>query len=137
MFPSLVTCFILKLCHAHMNCLRNVIKKYTLRKKIYVTRMYSSRMRTDRGSGHLIVGGEGGVSLPVEGGCLPEPPMGRHPPLYHTSLAPANRITERCKNITFPHTSYVVGNNSKRHKEEKMTLMSLCFILMQPTEVEI
>ena len=96
--------------------------------------MHSSRMRTDRRSGHLggrgvcLLGGAclftwrgcfltcGGVWLP--GGSVwarhtprqtPIPPWA-HQPLYTTPL-PVNRMTDRCKNITFSGSlRYAVGN---------------------------
>ena len=58
------------------------------------TRMHSSRMRTVRCSGCLGRGGcvGGGVCLGGAGVCLG----------VYTSPPPVNRITDRCKNITFP-----------------------------------
>ena len=84
-----------------------------LRRKQVKTRMHSSGMRTARFNGHLYRGMSAWVSV-CPGGCLsgwclprwvytpwtqrqtpPSGPRGRHPSLV-------NRMTDRCKNITFP-----------------------------------
>ena len=85
------------------------------KKKCSQRRMHSSRMRIARlltVSQHALLGGgcvpargmylplactRGGVYLP--GGYLP-----RYSP-------PVNRMTDRCKNITLPQTSFAGGNN--------------------------
>ena len=67
-----------------------------------ITRMHSSRMRTARSSGRP---GGGGVSTRHPPGSRP-PPRSRHPPV--------NRITDACKNITVPQTSFAGGNNYKK-----------------------
>ena len=63
---------------------------------------------------------EGGVCLFVGGPWVDTPPVRQpfipHPiytshPLYTTPPPPVNRMTDGCKNITFPHTSYAVGKN--------------------------
>ena len=96
----------------------------------FLARMHSSRMRTVRNSSHLLSWG-GGVSIPLEqapprsGTSIPQssPPPSRHPPsqsrpppqkptprhagippAMHAGIAhpsPVNRMTDRCKNITF------------------------------------
>ena len=60
-----------------------------------------NRMRTDRGSSHL--GGGGGADHPH----TPPPPDQTH------HLLPVNRMTDRCKNITVPHTSYAIGKKRR------------------------
>ena len=74
------------------------------------TRMHSSRMRTARFSGRLYR--EGGW------GCLPLGPGG----VYHTSLSPppppwTEWLTDRCKNITLPQTSFAGGKDEEHVKE--------------------
>ena len=60
------------------------------------TRMHSSRMRTTRSSGRP----GGGVS-----------PRTRHSPPGADPPPPVNRITDACKNITLPQTSFAGGKN--------------------------
>ena len=56
--------------------------------------MHSSRMRTVRCSGRLMVGG---------GGCLPGGGWSVQGGVYPGGVSPpVNRITDRCKNITLP-----------------------------------
>ena len=83
--------------------------------------MHSSRMCTDRGSSHLR-GGGGRVCLPggsayggsaFLGACLPGvvclPGAGGGLPC-HEGRPPCEQNTDRCKNIAFPHTLYVVSS---------------------------
>ena len=68
------------------------------------TRMHSSRKRTGR-------------SLTVSWRVCPnflgfKPLLDADPPL-DTDPSPVNRMTQRCKNITFPQTSFAGGNNIK------------------------
>ena len=56
--------------------------------------MYSSRMRTVRSSSHVCVGS----------------PREQAPPRDQTP--PVNRMTNSCKNITLPQTSFSGGNKS-------------------------
>ena len=92
------------------------------------TRMHSSRKRTVRFSCHLgggsawgggcvFLGGvclrvgclPGGVCLAVGGvcpvRCTPPPPI----VCWDTHSTPVNRMTDRCKNITFSQTSFAGG----------------------------
>ena len=70
----------------------------------YITRMHSSRMRTVRSSSRLLGGGicprEGGLPKGgvCPGGCVSCIPVcnGANTP------PPVDRMTDRCKNITFP-----------------------------------
>ena len=90
---------------------------YGLLKFYFQTRMHSSRMRTARSSGRP--GGSPPGTPPWErhlpseqaplGADPPEqtPPGTRHPP---GSRPPLNRMTNRCKNITLPRTSFAGGN---------------------------
>ena len=50
-----------------------------------------------------------GVCL-VRGGCVPGP--GGWYPSMHWGRPPVNRITNRCKNITLPQTSFADGKNT-------------------------
>ena len=59
------------------------------------TRMHSSRMRTVRSSGRLLGGVCPGGGVSAREGVHPSMHWGRHPP-------PVDRMTDRCKNITFP-----------------------------------
>ena len=61
--------------------------------------MHSSRMRTVRCSGRL--GRGGGVSA-WRGVCLGGVCLGVYSPRPRGRHLPVNRITDRCKNITFP-----------------------------------
>ena len=59
--------------------------------------------------GGCLLQGEGGVcsrgrGVSAPGGCL----LVRYPP-------PVNRMTNRCKNITLPQTSFAGGNNAIRY----------------------
>ena len=101
-----------------------------------ITRMHSSRMRPARFNGHLYWGGVVYPGRCVQGvcvqeavclgvcpwGCTPPRPRGRHPfaPLHvgihsppiacwDTHNPPVNRMTDRCKNITFPQTSFAAS----------------------------
>ena len=65
---------------------------YTPHTIVIITRMHSSRMRTVRCSGCLLV--EGGLS--AQEGVCPGRVSVRRPPLWTES------ITDRCKNITLP-----------------------------------
>ena len=66
------------------------------------TRMHSSRMRTARSSGR-----PGGLhQAPPRDQA---PPPSRPPGTRHTP-PPVNRMTNRCKNITLPQTSFAGGN---------------------------
>ena len=68
---------------------------------VHLSRMHSSRMRTARFRGCL-PGGVCPVGCVYLGGvCL----GGVHP------SPPVNRMTDSCKNITLPQTSFVGGNN--------------------------
>ena len=105
------------------------------------TRMHSSRMRTARFNGHLYRWGGGclpswGVSRGVVfacvvsargvcvyqhamgSGCLPLPHcmLGyTHPLPLHVGIhPPLNRMTDRCKNITLPQTSFAGGNYTRK-----------------------
>ena len=49
------------------------------------------------------------TSLPPKNPA-PPPPRTRHPPL-EPGTPPVNRITDTCKNITLPQTSFAGGNN--------------------------
>ena len=64
--------------------------------------MHFSRMRTGRSSGR-----PGGVSTkpPRDQTHTPLPPPGPDTP------SSVNRMTNRCKNITLPQTSFAGGNN--------------------------
>ena len=82
------------------------------------TGMHSSRMRTARlltVSQHALPGGgmylPGGV--PARGcTCLGGvPARGYLPAGYLPRYPPMNRMTDRCKNITLPQTSFEGGNN--------------------------
>ena len=97
------------------------------------TRMYSSRMRTARlltvsqqykgstcpGGVYLPRGCTGPGGVPAQGVHLPMgvylpggggvPAQGGYLPRY--SPHPVNRMTDRCKNLTLPQTSFAGGNN--------------------------
>ena len=94
-----------------------------LEKHMSTTRMHSSRMRTARSSSH-----PGGLhqAPPPEQAPLDQapphckacwdstPPAARHagiPPVMHAGIAPppVNRMTNGCKNITLPQTSFAGG----------------------------
>ena len=71
-----------------------------LYKKLLQTRMHSSRMRTARSSSR-----PGGLHQAPPGPDPPgpgTPPGTRHPPGSGPPPPPVNRITDTCKNITFP-----------------------------------
>ena len=83
-----------------------------------ITRIHSSRMCTDRDSDHLWGGGVSLGRQPPRTDTCPRADT----PFYTTPLSiphplsiplphPMNRMTDTCKNITFPHTSYAVRNN--------------------------
>ena len=102
----------------------NVIALYILF-SFLKTRMHSSRMHTDRDSGHVV-------------GCLPRQPPGQtphpgqipppplcttppshiflvlhHVPLHHTPIyntSPVSRMKHACESITFPATRSVITN---------------------------
>ena len=82
---------------------------------ITVTRMHSSRMHTACSSSR-----PGGLyQAPPRDQAPPgADPPDQAPPREQTPLPrdqatppPVNRMTDRCKNITFPHTSFAGGNN--------------------------
>ena len=91
-------------------------KTWQRQTKIIITRMHSSRTRTARFKGHLYrrgsaqrLGVEGGVCRGcVSRGCLPGGSVqGVYTPAhcmlgYKRSPPPENRMTDRCKNISFP-----------------------------------
>ena len=58
--------------------------------------------------------------MPGPGGCLPGPGLGGCPPGLGGIPActeadpPVNRMTDRCKNITLPQTSFAGGNNNTK-----------------------
>ena len=99
------------------------ISGFTARKQKKKTRMHSSRMRTTRSSSR-----PRGVSTrypPGPGTPPPEtrhPPGTRHPPEQTPPISgtpgtrhppPVNRMTNRCKNITLPQTSFAGGNQQQ------------------------
>ena len=68
--------------------------------EMYQTSMHSSRMRT----AHLLT-----ISLMYPGGgCLPR---GSVCPIACWDTPPVNRMTDRCKNISLPQTSFASCNN--------------------------
>ena len=86
--------------------------------------MHSRKMRTARlltVSQHALFAGAGGVNLwpgeylptgvylPGGGGGVYLPGGGRYLPRY-SPPPPVNRMTDRCKNITLPQTSFAGGN---------------------------
>ena len=89
------------------------------------TRLHSSRMHTAHsltvspsmlwwGGGRYLVGGVPGLRVGaclVPGGCLPG--SGGGPVSQHAlrQIPPMNRMTDRCKNITLPQTSFAGGKN--------------------------
>ena len=82
--------------------------------------MHSSGMRTARlltVSQHALPGGVPGwgVYLPGGGTCPGTPPV--------------NRITDTCKNITLPQTSFAGGNKSHKHLdlEDKICVVKTLF----------
>ena len=77
---------------------RNYFTTTTRNGKAHSTRMHSSRMRTARSSSR-----PGGVSTRHPPGSRPHPEQACPPPV--------NRMTDRCKNITLPQTSFAGGNN--------------------------
>ena len=101
----------------------------------YITRMHSSRMRTARFSGCLGLSALGrGVCLglcvcPKGGGlprgCLPKGclPRGVHPLPIACYDTPSIRITDKCKNITFPRI---------RLRAVKIMFSGMYYFLMRP-----
>ena len=86
---------------------------------IFTTRMHSNRMRTARSSNR-----PGGFHQETPPGSrLPReqtPPAARHAGIPPAMLAgipptppPMNRMTDRCKNITLPQTSFAGGNDKR------------------------
>ena len=108
----------------------------TNNKLYFITRMHSSRMRTVCSSSRLFGVGvcpERGVCLGVSSrGCLPiggcvysSMHWGRHPP-------PVDRMTDRCKNITFPQLRLrTVIKTSNPLLISKITFLGLRHMLMQ------
>ena len=93
----------LKSCHILLNINTQFFKKkrYIIKFSMpenTVTRMHSSRMRTDRGSSHL---GGGGRESIFFGAGLP----------CQEGRPPSCGQSDACENITFPHTTYAVGKN--------------------------
>ena len=85
------------------------------------TRMHSSRMRTARYSGCL-GGCLPGGCLSRERGCLPKECT---PPGPKAAIPPVNRITDRCKNITFSQLLLRTVNSSfflKSQKSHNLTI---------------
>ena len=71
------------------------------------TSMHSSRMRTAR---LLTVSHRIRVEVSAYGGCLPRRCVSQHA-MGQTSPPLVDRITDRCKNITFSKTSFAGGKN--------------------------
>ena len=78
------------------------IYPYNVNQNKWQTRMHSSRMRTTCTSSR-----PGGS--PQGTPRADTPPWTRHPP--GPGIPPVNRMTDRCKNITLPQTSFAGGNN--------------------------
>ena len=97
------------------------------------TRMHSSRIRTARllTVSRSIPWGEGGLPNPPDADPLldadppplldadPHPFLDADPPghvtcntCWEVNPHPVNRMTDRCKNITSPQTSFAGGNNT-------------------------
>ena len=74
------------------------------------TSMHSSRMRTASLLTIPTVSEEGGAvrGVSARGGICP---VGVSAPLHAGIHPPVNRMTDRCKNITLPQTSFVGGTN--------------------------
>ena len=71
----------------------------------------------------------------VWGACVAYLPWTPPPPPPRTDHLPVvNRMTERCKNITFPHTTYAVGNNRRQtevsviHVRKSITNIFILFL---------
>ena len=97
------------------------IRKYHVALKFMIkTRMYSSRPRTARLSTISLHELPGGV--PAKEGCTCQggapaqwgvPAQGGYLPRYSP---PVNKMTDRCKNITLPQTSFARGNKNVKSK---------------------
>ena len=84
--------------------------------------MHSSRMRTTRSSSCPGGSPPGTSREQTPPGADPPPPQSRPPTARHAGIPPAmhagmppppvNRMTDRCKNITLPQTSFAGGKNS-------------------------
>ena len=115
-----------------------------LTQKKLPTSMHSSRMRTARlltASPNMHSAEEGvcsrrGVSGPREGGSSPRGHGGvcsgegvsQHAP---RQTPPVNRMTDRCKNISLPQTSFVGGKNRLAHPPLKLpTLWEILGLLL-------
>ena len=63
------------------------------------------------------------MHAPQEQPCIPPPRSNLAPPGATMNTPPVNRMTNRCKNITLPQTSFAGGNNEYDYgQEDAMTV---------------
>ena len=106
---------------------------YSSTRFISITRMHSSRMRTARSLtvspcvvishtcppplGATMHAPQSNHACPPEQPCMP-PRNHRHPPLEQQCMPPpVNRMTNWCKNITLPQTSFAGGNKRENWQD--------------------